>query len=81
MSDYSYVRIIATIKGAGYYGRNRGIGYNFKDMSETADFVDDLKSADLSGVKQIRIIPTEVNFATPKDVARGLNGIRGRSSY
>jgi hypothetical protein len=71
MSDTSYVRVISTLTG-GF--RNKGVGHNFRDMTETADFIDRLKKADLTGVKQIRIIPTEVTFTDPKDAARGLNG-------
>lgn len=68
-----YVRIIATVTG-GY--RNRGRGFNFRNMDETADFFDNVRDADLANVKQIRVKPISVTFNKPKDVAAELNGVQ-----
>ena len=78
--DYSYVRVISTIKGGGRWGRNAGVSHNLRTMSEAADFMDNLRDADLSGVKQIRFLPTEVTFSKPRDAANGLDGIKGREN-
>jgi len=80
MSDSSYVRIIATMENEGFR-RRRGVGYNFHDMNETADFFAELRNSNLSGVHQIRILPTEVNFAKPRDVARGLNNAKSAPTW
>ena len=77
-SDYSYVRVTVTVPPVDW-GRTRGIGYNLKSMEDVSTMFENLVDADLSGVSAIRIKPTEVNFSKPNDIARGLDGVRGRS--
>ena len=72
-----YVRVIATVSGSY---RNRGRGFNFRNMDETADFFDNVRNADLSNVKQIRVKPISVTFNKPKDVAAELDGVKGQES-
>lgn len=73
--DYSYIRIITSVIGSY---RTQGIGHNFHNMEETSTFIEKLVDADLSGVKQIRIIPREVVFTKPIDAAKGIDGKCGR---
>ena len=64
-----YVRVITTVKGSF---RNRGLGYNFRNMEETAEFFERLTNKNVSSIKQIRIVPTNVTFTKPEKVANAV---------
>jgi len=74
----SYVKCVSVLEGEY---RNKSITHNFHDMTETSEFVDRLESANLSGVKWIRIVPTAVNFTNPREAASGLDGASGRNHW
>ena len=70
MSKCKYVRVLTTVKGAY---RNRGIGHNFHDMSEAADFLDRLRNVNIKKVTRITIKPTEVDYSDPGRAAKDLD--------
>jgi len=78
MSDAKYVKVISTLIGNR---RNTGITHNFRNLMETGAFIDRLQTADLSKVKQIRIIPTEVTYTDPYSAASGLDGASGQDTW
>lgn len=65
-----YIRVISTVRGSY---RNFGKSHNLRNMDETSLFIERLTDMNLKKVKQIRIIPTEIKFSKPSDMAEELD--------
>jgi hypothetical protein len=75
MSDCKYVKVITTLRG---HYRSRGVTHNFPELDDVTVFVGKLENCDLKSVKQIRIVPTEITFTSPRDAAAAIDGASGK---
>ena len=70
-ADYRYVRVTASICSSW---RTRGLGFNLESMEDVTAMFANLEDADLSGVKAIRVKPTQVVISKPRDISNSLDG-------